>query len=174
MPEFQRSPSFSLFRLRLLESLTHKNASRTQRDQLLPRFSHDGLPICHHVLGCQAWAPEIGSVERATYYRYMFFAGNTIEPVFSLTACGFEHPDPISAGWGDMPRVLATIEDMVPEEANWALGEHFTAADVVFGGLLDFSITFKWLEPSSKVAAYVERIRRRSAYQAAHSHFDAV
>lgn len=119
-------------------------------------------------------APEIGSVERATYYRYMFFAGNTIEPVFSLAACGFEHPDRISAGWGDMPRVLATIEDMVPEEANWALGEHFTAADVVFGGLLDFSITFKWLEPSSKVAAYVERIRQRSAYQATHSNFDAV
>lgn len=113
-------------------------------------------------------APEIGSVERAAYYRYLFFAGNTIEPAFSLAACGFEHPDPMSAGWGDMQRVLATIEEMTPE-IDWALGEQFTAADVVFGGLLDFSITFKWIEPSPKVAAYVERIRQRPAYKATHT-----
>ncbi|SBT17071.1 Glutathione S-transferase GST-6.0 [Marinomonas gallaica] len=117
-------------------------------------------------------APEVGSVERAAYYRYLFFACNTIEPAFALAACGLEHPDPVSAGWGDMPRVLATIEDMTPE-TDWALGEQFTAADVVFGGLLDFSITFKWLEPSPKVAAYVARIRQRPAYRATHSAFDA-
>ena len=115
-------------------------------------------------------APEIGSVERAAYYRYLFFAGNTIEPAFSLAACGFEHPDPMSAGWGDMQRVLATIEEMTPE-IDWALGEQFTAADVVFGGLLDFSITFKWFEPSPKVAAYVERIRQRPAYKETHTAF---
>lgn len=115
-------------------------------------------------------APEIGSVERAAYYRYLFFTGNTIEPAFSLAACGFEHPDPVSAGWGDMPRVLATIEEMTPT-TGWALGEQFTAADVVFGGLLDFSITFKWVEPSPKVAAYVERIRQRPAYKATHTAF---
>ncbi|WP_191601788.1 glutathione S-transferase family protein [Marinomonas algicola] len=115
-------------------------------------------------------APEIGSVERAAYYRYLFFAGNTIEPAFSLAACGFEHPDPMSAGWGDMQRVLATIEEMTPE-IDWALGEQFTAADVVFGGLLDFSITFKWFEPSPKVAAYVKRIRQRPAYKETHTAF---
>ena len=115
-------------------------------------------------------APEIGSVERAAYYRYLFFTGNTIEPAFSLAACGFEHPDPMSAGWGDMQRVLATIEEMTPE-IDWALGEQFTAADVVFGGLLDFSITFKWFEPSLKVAAYVERIRQRPAYRETHTAF---
>ncbi|CUB04548.1 glutathione S-transferase family protein [Marinomonas fungiae] len=115
-------------------------------------------------------APAVGVVERAVYYRYLFFAGNTIEPAFSLAACGFEHPEPFSAGWGDLPRVLAAIEEMTPE-TGWALGEHFSAADVVFGGLLDFAVTFKWMEPSSKVAAYVERIRQRPAYQATHSAF---
>lgn len=114
-------------------------------------------------------APAVGSVERAAYYRYLFFAGNTIEPAFSLAAVGLEHPDPKSAGWGDVARVLATIEDMTPA-TDWALGEHFSAADIVFGGLLDFSFTFKWIEnPSPKVAAYVERIRQRPAYRATHT-----
>ena len=84
-------------------------------------------------------APEAGSTDRATYYRYLFITGNTVEPAFSLAASGIEHPQPSSAGWGDISRVLATIETMTPD-VGWALGEQFTAADVVFGGLLDFSI----------------------------------
>ncbi|TQV78936.1 glutathione S-transferase family protein [Exilibacterium tricleocarpae] len=38
-------------------------------------------------------APEIGSADRATYYRYLFLAGNTIEPAFSPMAAGIEHPE---------------------------------------------------------------------------------
>jgi len=115
-------------------------------------------------------APEIGSIERAAYYRYLFLAGNTIEPAFSLAASGLVYPEPESAGWGDLPRVLATIEEMTPEAA-WALGEQFTAADVVFGGLLDFSMVFNWIDASPKVAAYVARIRQRPSYRESHGAF---
>lgn len=115
-------------------------------------------------------APEAGSPDRATYYRYLFIAGNTIEPAFSLATSGVEHPQPSSAGWGDTSRVLATIETMTPD-VGWVLGEQFTAADVVFGGLLDFSMVFNWFEASPKVADYVERIRGRSAYQETHEAF---
>lgn len=115
-------------------------------------------------------APDAGAVERATYYRYLFLAGNTIEPAFSLAASGLEHPEPGSTGWGDMPRVLATVETMTPE-ASWALGEQFTAADVVFGGLLDFSMRFNLMDASPKVAAYVKRIRKRPAYRETHDAF---
>ncbi|MCO1337053.1 glutathione S-transferase family protein [Microbulbifer sp. OS29] len=115
-------------------------------------------------------APEIGSVDRATYYRYLFLAGNTIEPALSLAASGVTHPEPRSAGWGDVPRVLATVEAMTPE-TGWALGEQFTTADVVFGGLLDFSISFNLIDASPKVAAYVARIRQRPCYRETHSVF---
>lgn len=115
-------------------------------------------------------APEPGSTDRATYYRYLFIAGNTIEPALALAASGLEHPQPSSAGWGDIPRVLATIEVMTPE-VGWALGEQFTAADVVFGGLLDFSMAFNLLEASPRVADYVERIRARPAYRETHGAF---
>lgn len=115
-------------------------------------------------------APEVGSTDRAAYYRYLFLAGNTIEPAFSLATSGLEHPEPGSAGWGDIPRVLATIETMTPE-ADWALGAQFTAADVVFGGLLDFSMLFNWMDASPKVTAYVKRIRQRPSYRETHAAF---
>jgi len=115
-------------------------------------------------------APEAGSTDRAPYYRYLFIAGNTVEPAFSLATFGIEHPQPSSAGWGDMSRVLATIETLTPN-VGWALGKQFTAADVVFGGLLDFSMVFKLFEASPRVADYVERIRGRPAYRETHGAF---
>ena len=116
-------------------------------------------------------APAVGTAERGAYYRYLFVAGNTIEPIFTLSAADMVHPHPSYAGWGDMPRVMATIEALTPER-EWALGAQFTAADVVFGGLLDYGIKFGWFEPSAKVAAYVARIRQRPCYL--QSHPDAV
>ncbi|MCP5182070.1 MAG: glutathione S-transferase family protein [Pseudomonadales bacterium] len=117
-------------------------------------------------------APPTNSPLRAAYYRYLFVAGNTLEPLFALKSIGFTHPNAMSAGWGDMARGLATIEAMTPE-SDWALGRQFTTADVVFGGMLDFSMRFGWMEPSPKVLAYVQRLRARPAYQATHAVFDA-
>jgi len=115
-------------------------------------------------------ASSIGSIERATYYRYLFIAGNTIEPAIALAASGLVHPDPRSAGWGDMPRVMATIEAMTPD-SGWAIGAQFTAADIVFGGLLDYFAVFRLIEASPRVAAYIARIRQRPAYRETHRAF---
>ena len=116
----------------------------------------------------KGFAPPPGSTERGKYYRYLFFTNVTLEPVLSLTAFGVALPDPTLAGWGDMPRAMATVESMTPE-AGWAVGEQFTAADVVFGGWLDYSVRVKWMKASSKLAAYLERVRARPVYQATHA-----
>jgi len=123
---------------------------------LADKFSKKGL------------APDLGSNQRADYYRYLFVAGNTIEPALTLEASGIEHPNPMSAGWGDMHRVLLTIESMTPT-TDWALGEKFTAVDVVFGGLLDSFVTFSLIKPSPNVESYITRIRQRPCYQQAHA-----
>ncbi|MBB1348312.1 MULTISPECIES: glutathione S-transferase family protein [unclassified Pseudoalteromonas] len=116
-------------------------------------------------------APAIGSNQRAKYYRYLFIAGNTIEPALTLAASNIEHPNSATAGWGDKTRVVATIEAMTPQ-GGWALGDEFTAADIVFGGLLDSAVTFGMLAPSPKVAAYISRIQQRPAYKETHKYFD--
>ena len=112
----------------------------------------------------QGFAPPVGSTERGKYYRYLFFPGVTLEPLLSVTSLGVEDIRPYTMGWGDMPRVLATVESMTPE-AGWALGDQFTAADVVFGGALALFSDMNMMKASPKVAAYVERIKARPAYQ---------
>ncbi len=115
-------------------------------------------------------APALGSIERGRYFRYLFVPGTTLEPFFSVKSAGLVHPQPSSVGWGDEERVLATVESMTPQ-SDWALGERFTAADVVFGGTLDFAVRFGWMEASARVSSYVDRLRARPAYEATHGGF---
>lgn len=115
-------------------------------------------------------APSPDSPERGRYYRYLFFPGTTLEPLLSITSLGVEDIKPHTMGWGDMPRAMAAVESMTPD-TGWALGERFTAADIVFGGALAFFCGFKMMTASPKVASYVERIRSRPAYQKTHAGF---
>lgn len=115
-------------------------------------------------------APPLGSPERGRYYRYLFFPGTTLEPLLSVSTLGVEDLKPFTMGWGDMPRAMASVESMTPE-SGWALGEKFTAADVVFGGSLAFFSGFKMMTPSDKVSSYIERIQARDAYQETHAGF---
>ncbi len=113
-------------------------------------------------------APPVGSSLRGPYYRYLFFPGTTLEPMFTFEQIEGAEVSPQSVGWGTRELCLATIEAMTPA-TEWALGSQFTTADVVFGGTLDFSVQFGWLkEPTEKVAAYVRRIKDRPAYRESH------
>jgi len=113
-------------------------------------------------------APDPSSTQRGRYYRYLFYPGTSLEPMFTFEQLDVENATPQSSGWGDLERCLATIETMAPA-SEWALGEHFSAADVVFGGTLDFAIQFGWLSsPSATVTAYVRRIKGREAYRQSH------
>lgn len=116
----------------------------------------------------KGFAPAPGTPERGRYYRYLFFPGSVLEPMFTFEQLEGAEVSPQSVGWGDLERCLATIESMTPE-SGWALGEQFTAADVVFGGTLDFAVQFGWLKsPSAKVAGYVARLKARDAYRQTH------
>ena len=116
-------------------------------------------------------APPHDSRMRGRYYRYLFFPGTTLEPMFTMRFLGVTDYPAQSVGWGDYERCMATVEAMTPS-SGWVLGSQFSAADVVFGGMLDSALQFGWLEsPSATVTEYVGRIRERPAYR--HSH-DAV
>ena len=113
-------------------------------------------------------APPTNSPERGRYYRYLFYPGTVLEPLFTFEQMGNRGYSPQSVGFGDLERCLATIEALTPKE-DWAMGTQFTAADVVFGGTLDFAVQFGWLKsPSAKVANYVGRIKTRPAYRESH------
>ena len=116
----------------------------------------------------KGFAPEPGSAQRGRYYRYLFFPGTTLEPMFTVKQFNVTDYSAESAGWGDEERCIAAVESMTPEN-DWALGTQFTTADIIFGGTLDFSVQFGWLaSPSPKVAAYVKRLKARPAYRESH------
>ncbi len=115
-------------------------------------------------------APPPNSPERGRYYRYLFFPVVTLEPFLAVVSLGVDEWSPVSMGWGDRERVMATVEEMTPE-TGWALGESFTTADVVFGGALAFFSGFGMMEPTPRVSAYIDRIKARPAYQATHQGF---
>jgi glutathione S-transferase len=142
----------------------------------LPALVDDGVVVTESAAICayladkfpeKGLAPPAGSTERGSYYRYLFFPGVTLEPLLALTALGVEY-DAVSIGCGDIERGMAAVESMTPA-TGWALGEQFTAADVVFGGTLSFFTGFDMMKATSAVAAYVERIQARPAYQESHS-----
>jgi len=112
-------------------------------------------------------APAPDSPKRGRYYRYLFFPGVTLEPLLSVVSFGVEY-NAFSAGFGDLERGIAAVEAMTPD-TGWVFGDQFTAADVVFGGTLAFFRQFGMIEATKKVAAYVERIQARPAYQQSHA-----
>ena len=117
----------------------------------------------------QGLAPAVGSPERATYYRYLFFPGTTLEPMFPIRMLRVTEYSTEAVGWSDWDRCMNTVESMTPAD-GWALKSRFSAADVVFGGTLDFASQFGWLEsPSAKVTGYIDRLRARPAYQQSHA-----
>jgi len=116
----------------------------------------------------KGFAPSPTSPERGRYYRFLFFSGTTLEPMFTFEQLGIDNDRPQSTGWGDFDRCMVTVESLTPAR-DWAMGAQFTAADVVFGGTLDFALQFGWLKtPTPKVMSYVKRLKSRAAYKLTH------
>lgn len=143
----------------------------------VPALVDDGVVVTETAAICayladkyadKGFAPSIDSPERGRYYRYLFFPGITLEPMFTTKMLGFTDYPAESAGWGDFERCMNTIEEMTPG-SDWVLESGFSAADVVFGGTLGFAAQFGWIEsPSAEVAAYIARIKARPAYRESH------
>lgn len=109
-------------------------------------------------------APAIDAPERGTYLRWLFFCPGALEP--AMLDAGFNRT-PISrsiSGYGtkeDMLRVLSEALARGP----WLLGERFSAADVLLGSYLDWGLSMNMIEATPEIAAYVERLHARPAYQ---------
>jgi glutathione S-transferase len=110
-------------------------------------------------------APALDDPRRGTYLRWSFFAPSVIEPAVMAKGSGWEVKE-VAAGWGNYASVLAASESAIAK-GPFLLGKDFSMADVVFGGLLRFLLSFKPMEPTPAFTAYVERLDARPAYQRA-------
>jgi glutathione S-transferase len=112
-------------------------------------------------------APEPGSSQRGTWYRWLFFGGSVFEPALLEKMMRKNAPPlPKSAvGWGTYEEAVHAIETGL-SNGPYLLGENFSAADVYIGSMMAWAMSFgaPGLKESAAISAYVARVSERPAF----------
>ena len=111
-------------------------------------------------------APAVGSTERGTWYRWLFFGGSCIEPAVAEEMFKRAPVERKSAiGWGSIADVVAAIEAGL-RPGPWLLGERFSAADVYVGAELGWAVQCgeQQVQESKVIGEYSARCRQRPAF----------
>jgi glutathione S-transferase len=106
--------------------------------------------------------------ERADYYRWIFFTSGPVEAAFSNKAAGWEPAPEKQAmfGYGNYETAMRTLEKALTGK-TYIAADHFTAADLFVGAMVNFMLQFKLLEPTPVFTDYAARIVDRDAYRRA-------
>lgn len=109
-------------------------------------------------------APPLGSTERGTYFRWIFFASGPVEAALTDKYLGLEiKPEmKVSLGYGSPEDVISTLDNFLSNN-QYVLGDKFSAADVYLGSLIDFYLQFKMLPQLDSFVRYAELINARPA-----------
>lgn len=110
-------------------------------------------------------APALDDPQRPAYLRWVMFAGSVLEP--ALGEKFFEWKVPASSvAWGSFAQMHEVLSAGVAD-SQWLLGDRFSAADVVLGSGARFAVMFGAIDKTGPIAAYVERLTARPAFQRA-------
>lgn len=129
----------------------------------------EGAAICTYLAAIfpeKKLIPAPDDPHLADFYRWMFFMAGPFEMAWTVKSMGW----PVSAensrslGFGTIDGVLATILSAV-SKGPYICAEQFTAADVIVGSFLDFSIQFGIFENDTTVEEFVARLKSRPAYK---------
>lgn len=118
-------------------------------------------------------APPPNSPLRAPYYRWLFFAAGPLEAAGCNKAMGFVVPPERERmmGYGNFALAMDTIESAV-SQADYLVGNKFSAADVYVGCQIGFGMQFGMYEKRPAFEKYWARLSARPAFQRA-SEIDA-
>ena len=107
-------------------------------------------------------APPIGDPLRGPYLRWMAFYGSCFEPALIDKSRKLEPASPGMLPYGDYDTMLKTLTDQLDKGA-YLLGERFSAADVLWGTALRWTMMFGLVPDLPVLKAYVERVNNRPA-----------
>ena len=111
-------------------------------------------------------APPLGDGLRAKYLYWLFFGPSCIEPAMVQIGTKLEMSS-TAAGWGDAKRVFDVLDTEL-QKGPWMLGANFSAADIVIGSALRFSVRlFKMVPPRPSFERYLDACEARPAFQRA-------
>ncbi|QIB66715.1 glutathione S-transferase family protein [Kineobactrum salinum] len=109
-------------------------------------------------------APAVGSPERGSYYRWLFFVAGPLEMAMTARSQGWEIDQKAAqvVGCGLIGDTLATLEQALTGR-DYLCGSQFTAADLVLGSYLGWNLLQQQIEPLPVFSRYVERLEAREA-----------
>jgi len=107
-------------------------------------------------------APAIGDPLRGPYLRWMVFYGSCFEPAVVDKAMKRDPAPPATSPYGDYDTMFKTLSDQLAK-GPYILGNKFSAADVLWGTALNWTTTFKVVEATPLIRAYIDRVRARPA-----------
>lgn len=141
----------------------------------VPAIVHKGKTVTEVAAICCYLAdafPEAGLApptdSRADYYRWIFFCSGPIEAAFSNKAVGWE-PTPERSrmfGYGSYDLATGTLEKALTGK-QYIAADHFTAADLFVGAMVNFMLSFNLLDPKEVFVDYARRMTDRDAYRRA-------
>ncbi len=109
-------------------------------------------------------APAIGDSLRGPYLRWMVYYGSSFEPAVVDKAMKREPVPPSTSPYGDYDTMLKILTDQL-EKGPYLLGDKFTAADVLWGMALSWTVMFKLVPDLPAIRAYIDRINARPVVQ---------
>ncbi|MEO0419678.1 MAG: glutathione S-transferase family protein [Pseudomonadota bacterium] len=103
--------------------------------------------------------------EKASYFRWMFFAAGPVEQAVMSKAMGWEVPAEraASAGFGTFDLAVSTLSDWLAAN-DFAAGDRFTMADTYVGSQVTWGLQFGTMEETPAFKAYADRLTNRPAY----------
>jgi glutathione S-transferase len=112
--------------------------------------------------------------DRASYYRWLFFAAGPLEAAVVNRSLGVEVPAEKEAmvGYGNFSKVMDVLENALDRD-GYIAGDRFSAADVYLGSQVGWGLQFGSIESRPAFGAYWARVSDRDAYRRATALDDA-
>lgn len=134
----------------------------------------ESAAICLHVAdqalaaGTARLAPPLHAKERGAYLTWMLYTPAVLEPAFTDAAFPRVAAPPASSlGWAPLDEALARVESAL-KTGPFLLGEMFSAADIMVGGMLSWLTAWQKLPADHAVfAPYIAALNARPAGQRA-------
>ncbi|WP_127957903.1 glutathione S-transferase family protein [Serratia microhaemolytica] len=111
-------------------------------------------------------APAVGSVERATYYRWLFFTAGPLESAFMGKLLGslVSAEQAAMVGYGSYQLTMDTLEFAIKQGGRYLCGEQFTAADIYLTACIKWGMDKGGIERRPTFERYIAPILQRPAY----------
>jgi glutathione S-transferase len=111
-------------------------------------------------------APPIGDPLRGPYLRWLTYYGSSFEPAVVDHAMKRDPAPPAMSPYGDYDTMLNALAEQL-RRGPFMLGERFSAADVLWGTGLGWTMMFKVVPERPEFVEYAARVKARPAYQRA-------